>query len=170
MGAAVMWGNISLMDDQIEIGDVRSDADLDSVRELFREYERWLDLDLCFQGFEDELRFLPGKYLAPEGRLFLVRVGEDPAGCVAFRKLDEGVCEMKRLYVRPAFRGLHLGKRLVEMTIAAARESGYKVLLLDTYPPKMEKAVRMYRSIGFREVNAYYENPHSETLYMALDL
>lgn len=158
------------MDQKIVIRQAETEADIDSARTLFREYESWLGLDLCFQGFEEELSSLPGRYRAPEGRLYLATVNEEAVGCVALRKLNVGDCEMKRLYVRPGFRDLRLGKRLVELIISQAREEGYKRLLLDTYPPKMDRAVRMYGSVGFREVEPYYDNPNSDTLFMALDL
>ncbi|MBK9163332.1 MAG: GNAT family N-acetyltransferase [Acidobacteria bacterium] len=144
--------------------------DIEVLRELFREYEVWLGLSLCFQGFEEELATLPGKYAPPEGRLYLASVGEQPAGCIALRSLGKGVCEMKRLYLRDSARGLGLGRRLIEQVIADARELGYRKMRLDTYPPKMGKAVSLYESHGFRQINAYYDNPHPDTLYMELDL
>lgn len=144
--------------------------DIEVLRELFREYEAWLGLSLCFQGFEEELATLPGKYAPPEGRLYLASVGEEAAGCIALRSLGEGVCEMKRLYLRENARGLGLGRRLIEQVIADAREIGYRKMRLDTYPPKMGKAVSLYEAHGFRQIDAYYDNPHSDTLYMELDL
>jgi len=158
------------MEQVIEIVQAENESDVSAVRELFREYEAWLGLDLCFQGFEEELRTLPGRYRAPDGGLFLTLVDGRPAGCIALRKFEEGVCEMKRLYVRPGNRGLGLGKSLVKKLIGSARDIGYRRLLLDTYPPKMEQAVLMYRSFGFIEIAPYYDNPNSETLFMALEL
>lgn len=140
------------------------------VRELFREYEAWLGLSLCFQGFEEELATLPGKYAPPEGRLYLASVGEEPAGCIALRSLGDGICEMKRLYLRENARGLGLGRRLIEQVIADAREIGYRKMRLDTYPPKMGKAVSLYEAHGFHPIDAYYDNPHGDTLFMELDL
>lgn len=143
---------------------------LESVRQLFREYEGWLGLDLCFQGFEDELRDLPGRYSAPDGRLFLASVDENLAGCIALRKLEDNICEMKRLYVRKDFRGIGLGKSLIEKLIADAQSIGYKKMRLDTYPPKMGKAVSLYESHGFSAIRPYYDNPHESVLFMELNL
>jgi ribosomal protein S18 acetylase RimI-like enzyme len=140
---------------------------IESVRGIFREYEKWLDLDLCFQGFEKELAELPGKYAPPGGRLWLaVDEDEKVAGCIALRKLEEGICEMKRLYVRPTYRGRGIGKLLVQSLIDEARKIGYAKMRLDTYPPKMRKAVEIYRANSFVEIKPYYDNPNTETIYM----
>jgi putative acetyltransferase len=143
---------------------------IEETRRLFREYEAWLDVDLCFQSFEEELANLPGKYAAPSGRLLLGYVSEKVAGCVALRKLDDEICEMKRLFVREAFRGSGLGKTLIEKLISEARSIGYRKIRLDTLPVKMPKAVELYRFYGFREIAPYYENPHKTTLFMEKDL
>lgn len=143
---------------------------LENARELFREYEAWLGLDLCFQGFEEELRNLPGKYAEPEGRLLLVEADGRLAGCIAMRKLEDGVCEMKRLFVRDGFRGMRIGNSLIEWLINEARSSGYAKMRLDTFPAKMGKAVKLYASHGFREIGPYYSNPHEGVLFMELDL
>ena len=148
----------------------RSDDEIATTARLFREYEAWLGLDLCFQGFEAELATLPGKYSPPEGRLFLARSGTEAAGCVALRKLSDQVAEMKRLFVRDRFRGQRIGIGLIEAIIDSAREIGYQKLRLDTHPPKMRKAVDLYRSYGFVEIPPYYDNPHDDVLYMELDL
>jgi putative acetyltransferase len=145
-------------------------AQIELVRRLFREYEAWLDVDLCFQSFEEELKNLSGKYAQPSGRLFLALIDEKPAGCIALRKLDAETCEMKRLFVRDAFRGSGLGKQLIELLISEAAEIGYKRMRLDTLPDKMPKAVRLYHSYGFRKIEPYYENPHKETLFMEKEL
>lgn len=154
----------------LEIIQAETPEQIEETRKLFREYEKWLDLDLCFQGFEAELENLPGKYAEPDGRLFLAVSDGKIAGCAALRKLEEGICEMKRLYVRVEFRGLKIGNVLIEKLIADAKEIGYKKLRLDTYPPKMGKAVSLYESHGFREIEPYYHNPLGEPLFMELDL
>ena len=142
--------------------------DIADARTLFREYETWIDLDLCFQGFEAELASLPGKYVLPGGRLMLAYVDDKLAGCVAMRKLDERICEMKRLFVRDEFRGHKIGIKLIERLIADAREIGYARMRLDTFPPKMAKAVKLYESHGFVEIPPYYSNPHDGVLFMEL--
>ena len=136
------------------------------TRRLFREYEAWLGVDLCFQSFEAELAELPGKYAPPTGRLFLAVIEGKVAGCIALRKIDAEMCEMKRLFVREDFRGLGLGSALIEKIIAEAKAIKYKRMRLDTLPDKMPKAVELYRSYAFRKIAPYYANPHKETLYM----
>jgi len=130
--------------------------DMALVHELFVEYADWLDFDLCFQGFDEELATLPGKYAPPAGGLWLARVGGDLAGVVGLRPLDEGVCELKRLWVRPAFRGRDLGRRLTETALAAARAAGYRSMRLDTIGGLMREARELYESLGFRETAPYY--------------
>ena len=143
-----------------------TDDDIAAAHTLFREYEAWLGLDLCFQGFEDELRNLPGKYAEPDGRLFLAYQDEQLTGCIALRPLDVGICEMKRLFVRDEFRGQQIGVHLIERLIADAREIGYHKMRLDTFPPKMGKAVRLYESHGFSPIPPFYDNPHDGVLFM----
>lgn len=145
-------------------------AQIEDARRLFREYEAWLDVDLCFQSFEEELNTLPGKYAQPSGRLFLALIDEKPAGCIALRKIGNDICEMKRLYVRDDARGTGLGKMLIERLIEEAKTIGYKRMRLDTLPDKMPKAVRLYQSYGFQKIEPYYENPHKETLFMEKEL
>ncbi len=154
----------------IEIAQAESSEQIEEIRKLFLEYESWLDIDLCFQDFEKELENLPGKYAKPDGRLFLILVKNKSAGSIALRKIDAEVCEMKRLYVREQFRGLGLGKMLIEKLIEEARSAGYKKMRLDTLPDKMPLAVKLYKSYGFCEIPPYYDNPHRETLFMELDL
>lgn len=150
----------------LEIIQAATSEQIDEARSLFREYEAWLGLDLCFQGFEAELDGLPGKYALPDGRLLLAFPEKKLAGCIALRKLDEGICEMKRLFVRDEFRGHKIGVQLIERLIADARDIGYKKMRLDTYPQKMGKAVSLYESHGFRSIESYYDNPYEGVLFM----
>ena len=154
----------------MEFRQAETAEDIDQVRTIFREYETWLGLDLCFQGFEDELKNLPGKYSPPDGRLYLAHRGLEIAGCIALRPLGDGVCEMKRLFVREDFRGQRIGQLLLERLIEDAREIGYARMRLDTFPPKMGKAVSLYETYGFREIEPYYDNPHAGVLFMELQL
>ena len=154
----------------LTITQAETDEQIAEIRELFREYEAWLGLDLCFQGFEAELASLPGKYAMPSGRLYIAYVDGRPAGCIALRPLGSGVCEMKRLFVRAGFRGHKLGMRLVRKLIEEARSAGYSKMRLDTFPPKMGKAVSLYHSHGFEPIPAYYDNPHPDVLFMELAL
>ncbi len=145
-------------------------ADMARVRELFLEYADWLQVDLCFQGFEEELATLPGKYAPPEGGIWFAEVEGERAGIVGLRPLDEpGLCELKRLWIRPDFRGLGLGRRLTETAIDAARAAGYAAMRLDTLP-MMETAQRLYHDLGFREISAYYHNPEAGVRYLELEL
>jgi ribosomal protein S18 acetylase RimI-like enzyme len=145
-------------------------VDIQQVRQLFEEYAAWLGINLCFQNFDKELAGLPGDYAPPSGRLLLAVVGDEVMGCVALRKIGEGVGEMKRLYVRPAFRGRGLGRTLTEKVIAEAKQIGYASVRLDTLPAKMDQAIAMYRSLGFREIAAYYQNPVEGATFMELSL
>lgn len=154
----------------IEIFQAETAEHIEETRRLFREYEQWLALDLCFQNFEEELKNLPGKYAAPDGRLFLIAVDDAVAGCGALRKLEPRVCEMKRLFVREDFRGLNLGRILIEKLLTEARLVGCERMRLDTLPEKMPRAVKLYQSFGFREIAPYYKNPHAQTLFLELDL
>jgi GNAT superfamily N-acetyltransferase len=141
------------------LGEARTAEDLAQARRLFRAYADWLGVDLCFQGFERELAELPGCYAPPEGRLLIARVGGDVVGCVGLRPLEPGVCEMKRLWVEPGFGGQGIGRALAESVVAAARVLGYERMRLDTLPQRMPAAQHLYRSLGFREIPPYYDNP-----------
>jgi ribosomal protein S18 acetylase RimI-like enzyme len=143
---------------------------VEEARKLFLEYAGSLGFSLCFQNFDQELASLPGDYAPPHGRLLLIECDGAVAGCVALHRLENDVCEMKRLYVRPQFRGRGLGRRLAEAVIAEARGIGYARMWLDTVEPVMKAAVAMYRGLGFREIAAYRENPMPGTLYMELEL
>lgn len=142
---------------------------LDEVRTLFREYHKMLGVDLCFQNYEEELASLPGKYLPPDGRLYLIYLEGKLAGCIALRRFDETRCEMKRLFVRPQFRGLRLGQILAQHIIDDAKAIGYQAMVLDTLK-SLESAVTMYRRMGFEEVAPYYDNPLNDVLYFQLTL
>jgi putative acetyltransferase len=154
----------------LNITQASSPAQIVQARELFLEYAASLGFSLCFQNFDQELAGLPGDYAPPEGRLLLAEYEGQLAGCVALHKLEPGICEMKRLYLRPQFRGKGLGRVLAEHLIAEARQMGYRRMRLDTVGPVMKDAVAMYRAMGFREIEPYRPNPMSGTLYMELDL
>src|SRR5688500_6097530 len=129
-----------------------SEAEVQEVRKLFEEYHEWLGLNLCFQNFEGELASLPGDYVPPDGRLMLAIEGDEVAGYIALRKLDDGICEMKRLYVRPTFRGTGLGRLLATSLSETAKESGYQKMRLDTLPGKMDRATAIYQGLGFKKI------------------
>jgi len=143
--------------------------DYREARVLLREYEAESEVDLCFQGFEEEVETLERAYGPPGGMFLLLRAGDDTAGCVALRGLGGGICEMKRLYLRPGFRGRGLGRRCAERIVCEAREMGYAAMRLDTLP-SMQEAIALYRSMGFREIDPYTENPVEGALFMELRL
>lgn len=147
-----------------------SPADIATVRELFLEYAHSLGFSLCFQSFDGELAGLPGDYSPPRGRLLLAQLDGEPAGCVALHPLDSRVCEMKRLYLRPQYRGKGLGRALVQRIIDEARGIGYLRMRLDTVEPMMKDAVALYRRFGFREIPPYRENPIPGAMYLELEL
>ena len=149
---------------------VESADQIDRARELFKEYAAGLGIDLCFQHFDKELALLPGDYIPPTGRLFLAMEEDTAVGCVALRRIANDICEMKRLYVRPEFRGTGFGRTLTQTIIQAAREIGYGRMRLDTLPGKMDRAIAMYRSLGFKEIESYYDNPVEQAVFMELPL
>jgi len=147
-----------------------SAAHIVQARELFLEYAKSLGFSLCFQNFDKELANLPGDYSPPHGRLLLAEYDGQLAGCVALHKLEGRICEMKRLYLRPHFRGKGLGRALADRIISEARQIDYERMRLDTVEPVMKDAVAMYRRIGFREIAPYCANPIAGALYMELML
>ncbi len=146
-----------------------SPADVATARALFEEYEKDLGISLCFQNFDEELATLPGAYAPPGGRLLLAFAGDEPAGCVAIRRLEEEICELKRLWVRPAFRGRGLARTLVETILGEARAIGYRRVRLDTLP-SMKAAQTLYLSLGFRDIPPYNDHPIEGTRFMEASL
>lgn len=143
---------------------------LDIIRNLFREYEKELDENICFQSFETELNEPLKKYGPPSGDLVLAYWNNEPAGCVALTRMKEdGACEMKRLYVKPSFRKNKIGVMLVEKLLISAKEKGYTTMRLDTLQ-KLESAIRLYKNFGFKNISAYYNNPLSGVVYMEKEL
>jgi putative acetyltransferase len=160
------------MDSQLQFIQAETFAQVEDARRLFIEYSERLGLDLCFQNFEKELSELPGNYAPPEGRLLLAVFDESIAGCVGLRKIgdDNRTCEMKRLYVRPEFRGHGIGRAMALKLIEEARNAGYERMRLDTLSAQMGEAIKMYRSLGFQEIEAYYHNPVKGAMFMELTL
>lgn len=152
------------------IAQATSPEQIVQARELFLEYAQSLGFSLCFQSFDQELAGLPGDYAPPDGRLLLAEFEGQLAGCVALHKLDGNICEMKRLYLRPHFRGKGLGRALAETIIAEARAIGYERMRLDTVEPIMKDAVAMYCRLGFKEIAPYRTNPIQGAMYMELEL
>lgn len=154
----------------IEILPVNTPELTEETKRLFREYEKWLNVSLCFQGFEEEVNTLPGKYSPPEGRLYIVKYDGKYSGCIALRKIEDGICEMKRLFLKEELRGKGIGNTLVTKIINDAKAIGYKTMRLDTIKEKMPKAVEIYTKHGFVETEQYYHNPNPHTLFLELDL
>ncbi|MEP0826917.1 MAG: GNAT family N-acetyltransferase [bacterium] len=146
-----------------------SEDDIALARTLFTEYGRSLNFSLCFQDFDQELAGLPGDYASPDGRLILVYHRQTPVGCVALRKIDYQICEMKRLYVRPEFRGEGFGRALAETALEEAKKIGYRFMRLDTVP-EMKEAISLYESIGFKRIPPYRDNPVPGAIYLEIDL
>jgi ribosomal protein S18 acetylase RimI-like enzyme len=152
-----------------QILEAHSSESIPATRELFTEYAGAIEVNLCFQSFDRELAELPGRYAPPEGRLLLAMENEQPAGCVGLRKIDDAICEMKRLYVRPPFRRQGLGRKLATEAISAAREKGYEWMRLDTLR-SMKEAIALYESLGFLRIAPYYDNPNGCAVFMELRL
>jgi putative acetyltransferase len=155
---------------QIELIQATLPEHIEQARALFIEYGESLGFSLCFQSFDEELKSLPGAYAPPKGRLLLAHCGDHAAGCIALRPLEPGICEMKRLYVRPGDRGKNIGRMLVEMLIVEARAIGYERMRLDTVESAMKDAVGLYRRMGFREIAPYSSIPIETALWLELPL
>lgn len=151
----------------IKLIQVESEEHLDCIRELFKEYEESLGFNLDFQNFEKELAKLPGEYAAPDGCLLLASYGKNIAGCAGLRKLEQGICEMKRMYVRPNFRGKGIGRVMSVRIIEIARAIGYEHMRLDTIDT-MRTAISLYKSLGFKKIKPYRYNPVNGASYMEL--
>lgn len=149
----------------LEIRRASSTGDLAAARSLFEEYQESLGFSLCFQNFDAELASLPGAYAPPGGRLLLAFAGAEPAGCIALRKIEEDICEMKRLWVRHDFRGTGLGRRLAQTLMTEARAIGYRAIRLDTLP-SMKAAQALYTSLGFKDIPPYNDHPLEGTRFM----
>jgi len=155
---------------EIIIFEALTQKDIDEAKSLFIEYAESLNFDLCFQGFDEELKTLPGKYSPPGGFILLAKVNNNFAGCIALRDIGENMCEMKRLYVKPEFRGLGLGKILCDKLIEKSRKIGYEKMRLDTIADKMKSAIKLYITYGFYQIPAYYHNPQEGVVYMEMKL
>jgi len=153
----------------VRIENADSPSQIEHARALFIEYGESLGFDLCFQDYDTELKNLPGDYASPGGSLLLAYAGEQPVGCVALRKFSEDTCEMKRLYVKPKFRGSGIGRQLAEKVIADAKGKGYRIMRLDTIET-MDEAINLYRSLGFEERDSYRFNPIEGARYFELVL
>jgi putative acetyltransferase len=158
-------------DERADIRIVRADtpALIDRARALFEEYAQSLGFDLCFQNFDEELKNLPGDYAPPSGCLYLAEVDEKVGGCVAVRPLENGICEMKRLYVQPTYRGGKIGRRLAQAIIDEARRIGYVRMRLDAIRT-MTAAIALYDSLGFKEIAPYRYNPLDRVIFLELSL
>ena len=154
---------------RLRIAEARWPRDAAIVEALFREYVASLDADISFQDVDRELAGLPGKYARPSGVVLIAWIGEDAAGAVAYRPIEPGICEMKRLYVRPDFRGRDIGRTLAERLIEEARAAGYRTMVLDTLA-SMGAALTLYRTLGFAPIPAYYDNPLPGATYLGFEL
>lgn len=152
----------------MRIAQAGSSQEIEQARVLFEEYAAGLGISLCFQNFDKEVAELPGDYAPPNGRLLLAFVDDQIVGCVALRNLGDGTCEMKRLYLRSSVRGKGRGRELAQAIIDEARQLGYQRMCLDTLPDKMDHALALYRSLGFKEIPPYYDNPVPGATFMEL--
>jgi len=157
------------MPPELSIAPIEAPRDIVEMRAMFREYEAFLNVGFCFPGFERELAGLPGEYAPPQGALFKATVASRVAGCVALRPVQDGVCEMKRLFVRPDYRGLGLGRKLAERIVLEAKRIGYARMRLDTFE-FLSGAIHIYKDLGFTQIGSYYDDPRTEVLYWELDL
>lgn len=153
----------------VEIIKVENEDDIEAIKELFLEYFEWLDNDICFPNFEDEVMDLPGEYVPPKGQLLLALDEDYPIGCIALKKHSDEVCEMKRLYVRDDFKGKGIGKTLIVRLIEEARVLGYKKIMLDTLP-FMQQAIHLYYAFGFKKVENHIIGIDSEAIYMEMEI
>ncbi len=154
----------------VQITEATTNEDIEHIRRLFRAYADWLNVDLCFQEFDAELAGLPGKYAPPHGRLLLAHASGEVAGCVGLRPLEEGTCEMKRLWVEPGFSGHGIGRGLAEAIVVAGQELGYRAMRLDTMPDRLKAAGHIYEALGFRPIPDYYHNPLDGVVMFELKL
>ncbi len=157
------------MDPEHSIAAIEAPREISEVRAMFREYEAFLNVGLCFPGFEQELAGLPGEYAPPQGALFKATTASRVAGCVALRPVQDGLCEMKRLFVRPDYRGLGLGRKLAKRIVLEAKRIGYTRMRLETFE-FLTGAIHIYKDLGFMQIGSYYDDPHTEVLYWELDL
>ena len=149
---------------KIEINKINNEQDLEDLKQLFREYVGFLQVNLDFQDFENELLKLPAKYAEPEGAIFLAKINDLPVGCIALWKLEDGVCEMKRLFVKTEFQGLGIGKMLANRLMEEAKLKGYRTMKLDTLR-RLQSANYLYSLLGFSETQAYNFNPEPDIVY-----
>jgi putative acetyltransferase len=154
---------------KFHISQARWPRDRALVEGLFRDYVASLDADISFQDVSSELAGLPGRYARPSGVVLIAWIGEEAAGAVAYRPIEPGICEMKRLYVKPDFRGRDIGRTLAERLIEEARDAGYRTMVLDTLA-SMQAALSLYRALGFAPIPAYYDNPLPGATYLGLEL
>lgn len=155
--------------DDVMITPARTAAEFAAAKALIRAYVDWLGEDLSYQNFDEEMTGFPAKYLPPDGEILLARAGGAIAGVVCLQPLAEDICEMKRMWTDPAFRGRGIGRRLAEAIIDAARARGYRFMRLDTLA-RLSSAVMLYESMGFRRIPAYYPNPADDAIYLEMDL